>query len=126
MKQRAIGGVPIKTLNWNENTSCTEIMNAAKHEDVALCRDGHAVALVVPFDDDDLDWYAITLDQPLPGVPVPLLPGDADVILDLQRALTTIYDQLRFDLAMDYSHPPEVPLPPQTAAWVDEHLRAHR
>jgi len=27
-------------------------------EDVLLVRDGHAVALVVPFDDEDLEWYA--------------------------------------------------------------------
>jgi len=27
-------------------------------EEVLLVRDGHAVALVVPFDDEDLEWYA--------------------------------------------------------------------
>jgi hypothetical protein len=47
----------MKTLNWTEKTGSAEIVQAAEHEDVVLMRDGHAVALVVPFDDDDLDWY---------------------------------------------------------------------
>jgi hypothetical protein len=48
----------MKTINWSESTSSAEIVNAAKHENVVLMRDGHAVALVVPFDDDDLTWYS--------------------------------------------------------------------
>ena len=36
--------------------------------------------------------WPIQLDQPLPEVPVPLLPGDPDVLLDLQQVLTTTYD----------------------------------
>jgi hypothetical protein len=47
----------------------------------------------------------------LPVVPVPLLPGDADVTLDLQQALTNVYDLLGYDLAIDYSGPPELSLP---------------
>jgi hypothetical protein len=48
----------MKTMNWTEATASVEILQAAQTEDVVLMRDGHAVALVVPFDDDDLDWYA--------------------------------------------------------------------
>src|SRR6185437_3026008 len=33
-----------------------------KNEDVLLLRNGHPVALVVPFDDDDLEWYALERD----------------------------------------------------------------
>ena len=65
-----------------------------------------------------------SLDQPLPTVPVPLLPGDADVFLDLQLALTTVYELSDYDLEIDYTKPPDVPLSPEQAAWVDEHLRA--
>lgn len=72
-----------------------------------------------------LDVWAIGLQDPLPcDVLVPLLPGDADVTLDLQRALTTIYDLLGYDLAVDYTRGPEVPLPPQEAAWADTLLRS--
>ena len=48
----------MKTLNWNEQTTSKEIIQAAEREDVVLMHDGHAVALVVSFDDDDLEWYA--------------------------------------------------------------------
>ena len=48
----------MKTVTWTENTSCADIVRQAEHEEVILMRDGHAVALVTPFDDDDLEWYA--------------------------------------------------------------------
>ena len=47
----------MKTVTWTENTSCADIVRQAEHEEVILMRDGHAVALVTPFDDDDLEWY---------------------------------------------------------------------
>jgi Protein of unknown function (DUF4058) len=72
----------------------------------------------------DTDVWPISLDQPLPTIPVPLLPGDADVFLDLQRALTTVYDLSEYDLEIDYTKPPDGPLSSQQTAWVDEHLRA--
>jgi hypothetical protein len=70
-----------------------------------------------------VDVYPISLDQPLPTVKVPLLPGDADCPLDLQQAFTTIYDALRYDLVVDYSQPPEVPLAAEAAAWAEERVR---
>jgi hypothetical protein len=68
--------------------------------------------------------WPVTLDQPLPKIPVPLLPGDADATLDLQQALTNVYDESALRYMIDYSKPPEVPLSPEQAAWVDAHLRA--
>ncbi|HEX8204077.1 MAG TPA: DUF4058 family protein [Isosphaeraceae bacterium] len=68
--------------------------------------------------------WPIPLEAPLPVVPVPLLPGDPDVPLDLQLALTTLYDLLGYDLAVDYTRPPEVPLRPEAVAWVEDRLRA--
>ena len=67
--------------------------------------------------------WPIQLDERLPLVPVPLLPDDADVALDLQQALTNVYDLLGYDLAIDYSGPPELPLPPAQAAWAEKCLR---
>jgi len=55
---------------------------------------------------------------------VPLLPGDADVSLDLQQALTTVYDIIGYDELVDYSQPPYGPLTPEQAAWVEERLRS--
>jgi len=67
--------------------------------------------------------WPIALDSPLPPIPIPLLPGDADVALDLQLALTTINDLLGYDLAVDYTRPPEIPLDAEQEAWANERLR---
>ena len=71
-----------------------------------------------------MDIWSIPIDQPLPPVPVPLRAPDPPVMLDLQQAFSTVYDLGGYDLAVDYPHPPEVPLPPELAAWADERLRA--
>ena len=70
------------------------------------------------------DVFAIPLAAPLPAIPIPLLPGDADVPLDLQLALTTVYDLLSYDLAVNYAEPTEIPLPSAEAEWADQRLRA--
>jgi len=57
---------------------------------------------------------------------MPLLPGDPDVSLDLQLAFTTVYDDLGYDLAVDYTRPPEVPLEGEAVAWAEECLRGMR
>jgi Protein of unknown function (DUF4058) len=72
----------------------------------------------------ETDVWPISLDQSLPSVPVPLLPGDADVYLDLQLAVATVYDLSEYDLEIDYTQPPDGPLSPEQAVWVDERLRA--
>jgi antitoxin (DNA-binding transcriptional repressor) of toxin-antitoxin stability system len=48
----------MKTVIWTENTPWDEVLREGEQEEVIVMRDGHAVALLVPFDDDDLDWYA--------------------------------------------------------------------
>jgi hypothetical protein len=68
--------------------------------------------------------WPIALNEPLPVVPVPLLPDDADVPLDLQRAFTATYDLLGYDLAIDYRQSPEIPLQGAAATWLEERLRA--
>jgi len=68
--------------------------------------------------------WPIQLDTRLPIVPVPLLAGDPDVALDLQLALNTVYDLLNYDLSVDYTHSPEVPLENEAANWAEECLRA--
>jgi hypothetical protein len=48
----------VKTVTWTDETALEELMRQAQHEEVLVMRDGHAVALVTPFDDEDLEWYA--------------------------------------------------------------------
>jgi hypothetical protein len=51
------GGTNVKTVTWTENTPWEETVRQAEQEEVLVVRDGHAVAMFVPFDDDDLEWY---------------------------------------------------------------------
>jgi hypothetical protein len=70
-----------------------------------------------------IDIWPIALNQPLPVVPVPLLPGDDDIPLDLQQVFTATYDLLGYDLAVDYRRPPEVALTGEVAGWAEELLQ---
>jgi hypothetical protein len=70
------------------------------------------------------DVWPIELAQPLPEVSIPLLPGDDEVPLDLQLALTTVYDLVGYDLAIDYSSDPPPPLSLEQTTWIDARLRA--
>ena len=67
--------------------------------------------------------WPIALDHPLPTIPVPLLAGDADVVLDLQSAFQNVYDLCGFDLVLDYSQSPPVPFQGAEAVRVAESLR---
>ena len=69
------------------------------------------------------DVWPISLKEPLPKVPVPLLSGDPDAVLDLQLALTSMYEGLGFDLAIDYRRPPEVSLSAEETEWIESLLR---
>jgi len=69
--------------------------------------------------------WPIALRQSLPTVPVPLLPPDPDVPLELQAAVKACFDLVGYERLLDYSEPPPPPpLGDEDAAWVDERLRA--
>ncbi|MBC8160822.1 MAG: DUF4058 family protein [Roseiflexaceae bacterium] len=71
-----------------------------------------------------LEIWPISLRTPIPPVPIPLRRPDADVVLDLNRALRQIYQSARYDLRIDYRRPPPLPtLPAAELAWLDAHLR---
>lgn len=65
------------------------------------------------------DVWPIRLAEPLPAVPVPLRPPDADVELDLQAALTNAYETAAYELSIDYQAPPPPPaLNDEATRWV--------
>jgi hypothetical protein len=72
---------------------------------------------------DATETWPVSVRDSLPVVPVPLLPGDKDVPLDLSHALRTIYDEARYDLSVDYGEPPVPPLPEKDAEWAQELLK---
>jgi Protein of unknown function (DUF4058) len=65
-----------------------------------------------------------TLRQPLPRIPIPLLDGDADATLELQPALSTVYERSGYDYSLDYSRPLESPLREADEPWVRQVLAA--
>ncbi len=69
--------------------------------------------------------WAISLREPLPRLPAPLLPPDPDVPLDLQAAVRACFDLVGYERLLDYMAPPPSPdLSDDDAAWVVEALRA--
>ncbi len=68
------------------------------------------------------DVWPVRLDQPLPTIPVPLLPGDADVALNLQVVFDGVYDSFGYSAAIDYSKPPEQALGEGDLAWINARL----
>jgi hypothetical protein len=67
--------------------------------------------------------WPIQLREPLPILPVPLCEPDPDVPLDLQQALTTIYEESDYDRTIDYDSPPPRPnFDEEETAWVEEYL----
>jgi hypothetical protein len=71
----------------------------------------------------EVQVWPVALEQPLPAVPIPLLPGDPPVMLELQQALATVYEIIGYDELLDYSQAPPGPLAPAEAVWVEEQLR---
>jgi hypothetical protein len=73
------------------------------------------------------DLYGLTLQQALPTVPIPLKPGDPDVIVNVQDVFSRVYEKARYRTRIDYHQP----LPPPKLAeaeqqWVDQLLLSVR
>jgi hypothetical protein len=65
------------------------------------------------------DVWPIGLRDRLPVLPVPLLPPDADVPLDLQRAVDACYELVHYERLLDYTvPPPPPPLGEADATWL--------
>ncbi len=69
--------------------------------------------------------WPLSLREPIPLLPVPLLEPDPDVPLDLNSSIQTIYNVSRYQRSIDYHKPPPAPrFTDADAAWLDEFLRA--
>jgi Protein of unknown function (DUF4058) len=65
--------------------------------------------------------YVFGLRQPIPPIPIPLLPRDAEPMLDLNSVLHDLYDRARFDLRLNYAAPAPPPsLAEEDVAWSRE------
>lgn len=48
----------MKRINVTDKSTLQEVIAQGGDDDVVIERDGHAIALIVPFDDEDREWYA--------------------------------------------------------------------
>lgn len=71
----------------------------------------------------ECDVYAWTMQQALPVIPIPLLPPDADVRLDLSAVFVMTYERGRYARSLDYNGPPPVALDPARLTWLTERAR---
>ncbi|NOK63312.1 MAG: DUF4058 family protein [Chloroflexi bacterium AL-W] len=70
------------------------------------------------------DIWPLTLAQPLPTLPIPLLSTDPDITLDLSVAIQDIYRRARYARRVDYrADPPPPVLSSDDADWLDTQLR---
>jgi hypothetical protein len=63
---------------------------------------------------------AFTLRQPIPAFTLPLLPGDDEPEVAMNRILHALYQRARFDLRLDYTQAPIPPLAEADAVWARE------
>ncbi|MEW5985767.1 MAG: DUF4058 family protein [Chloroflexota bacterium] len=63
--------------------------------------------------------WPVALNEPLPLLPLPLMPPDPDVILDLGAALQVVYGRAGYEWRLDYQRPvPPPALRPAMVAWL--------
>jgi hypothetical protein len=65
----------------------------------------------------DCQVFAWTVRQPLPRLPIPLLPPDADVIVPLADVFALAYDRGRYARWLRYTQPPTAPLAETERQW---------
>jgi hypothetical protein len=68
--------------------------------------------------------YGFNLADPIPNVPIPLQRGEDEPILALNPLLQQIYEDVRYDLRIDYtSFPPQPPIDEETSVWMEQLLQ---
>lgn len=72
---------------------------------------------------EDFVVYPIPLGAQLPTIPIPLLPGDPDVMIDLQSVFVHCYEVSRYAQRVRYQRDRLVPpLTPEQQVWADDIL----
>lgn len=114
----------------------TLLLGAANLIEFDLMRRGKRMPMMTPWPDSPYTllicreqraphckvWPA-HFQQPLPIIPIPLSPPDADVRLDLQPLIASVYARSRYDRLLDYSRPLQPLLTEDESAWLAERLR---
>jgi uncharacterized protein DUF4058 len=101
-----------------------------------LLRGGRRLPTVEPLPPSDLfafvsrgsqrpkcEVYPWSQRRALPTIPIPLAPGDADVLLELQPAFDETYNRAGYRYSVDYTLPIEPPLSESDSAWMRPFLK---
>jgi len=70
--------------------------------------------------------YPWKMTDRLPVIPVPLLPEDGDVPLDLQAAFDLVYERSGYDYSLKYDAPLSPPVSDEQQKWIDERVARWR
>lgn len=66
-------------------------------------------------------YWAVNVQDKLPILPVPLIAPDADVVLELDKAMDIIFERGLYHLSMDYTkEPPPPAFSEQDKAWIQQ------
>lgn len=67
--------------------------------------------------------WTMQLADPLPNLPVPLLPPDEDVVLQLQTAVAACFALVGYERLLNYQEPPPPPpLNEEESAWLQQRI----
>lgn len=69
-------------------------------------------------------WFFNVRDK-LPNIPIPLLPGTPDSVLNLRDCLDRAFEEGRYDEDLDYRKPAVPPLSPADAEWAKQVIAPH-
>jgi hypothetical protein len=72
----------------------------------------------------DCQVYAWSIHHPLPAIPLPLMPPDADVWVDLAAVFNLTYERGRYARSLDYGSPLPHSLKAEDRSWAMERLRS--
>lgn len=113
------------------------LLGAANFVELDLLRGGQRMPMITPWPGSPYTllvsrseraprckaWPAF-FHRPLPVIPIPLSPPDADVRLDLQPLIAGVYERSRYSGDLDYSRSLRPALTDDESAWLAEKLRA--
>ncbi len=71
----------------------------------------------------DCQVYAWKLQDPLPSIPLPLRPPDADGPIDLGAVFATAYERGAYRDEIDYAVPPPVKVPDEMLTWIGQRVQ---
>jgi hypothetical protein len=72
----------------------------------------------------ECEVYHWNVADPLPGLPIPLRPPNADVIVDLAAVFAVVYERGGYRREIDYAGPPRVPITEEQHRWIAEVVRS--